>query len=585
MTKTAAPTSPAMPDEALDQHSFVLGKTGSGKTYATKSAIVEPLLRRGDQVVIVDPTSAWWGLRSSPDGKKPGFPILIVGGPRGDLPISEFSGDAIARLATEQGVSVVVDTVELTVGERTRFFVDFATTLFRTVRAPLTLVLDEAHLFVPQGRVHDPLSGKMLHAGNTLFSGGRSRGIRVVGISQRPAKVHKDAITCAETLIAMRMIAPQDREAVEAWILGCGDAAKGKEVLASLAGLPKGEGWVWYPEGSVLRRVKFPAISTFDSSATPKAGERRATVSLADIDLSAIRASLDKATEAAEANDPAKLRAKLAAAERALEAAKTRSVEVGVDLSKKALDEMVETEVARRVEGIKGEIGRLAVAVRETVQKFLDASEGALRSIGPANDAVAALVSGIEKAGSGARAPRVESRSVFLADRSPAALPVRERPSGSDPILDALALWKAAGVEAPTRFQVAYMAGVSGESSTFERKLAHLRREGLIDYRDGSRLFATSAGEARATRPSGKLSISEVREAALRQLSEPRRRILAALIAAGAPLSRDAVGKAAGVSSESSTFERHLAAMRSAGLIVYPSGGTVGLSEIMERIR
>ena len=65
-----------LPPDALAQHIAVLGKTGSGKTFAMKGALVEPLLEGGRRVGIVDPTGAWWGLRSSRDGKGPGFPLF-----------------------------------------------------------------------------------------------------------------------------------------------------------------------------------------------------------------------------------------------------------------------------------------------------------------------------------------------------------------------------------------------------------------------------------------------------------------------------------------------------------------------------
>jgi DNA helicase HerA-like ATPase len=72
-----------LPKEALAQHIAVLGKTGSGKTFAIKG-IVEGLLADKRRVCIIDPTSAWWGLRSSKDGKGKGFPILVLGGDHGN---------------------------------------------------------------------------------------------------------------------------------------------------------------------------------------------------------------------------------------------------------------------------------------------------------------------------------------------------------------------------------------------------------------------------------------------------------------------------------------------------------------------
>ncbi len=305
-----------IPAAALAQHIAVLGKTGSGKSYCVKG-IVESLLAAGKRVGIIDPTSAWWGLRSSSDGKSPGFPILVLGGDHGDLPLPALGGAAVARLLVEQGVNLVADTSHLTVGESARWFIDFASTLYRANRSPLHLVIDEAHNFAPQGKVPDPDTGKMLHAANKLASGGRSRGIRLTMITQRPAKLHKDSLTCADTLIAMRVLAPQDREAVQDWIKGCGDLVAGKQVLDSLAQLQRGEGWVWYPEGGHLQRTKFPPIKTFDSSATPTDGHTiKAPKGAADIDMTEIKAALADAVREAEANDPKLLRKRIADLER-----------------------------------------------------------------------------------------------------------------------------------------------------------------------------------------------------------------------------------------------------------------------------
>lgn len=308
---------PIIPDAALSQHIAVLGKSGSGKTYAAKAVIVEPLLAAGKRIAIVDPTSAWWGLRTSADGTGPGFEVLVLGGDHGDLPLPVYGGEAVARLIVEQGVNLVADTGNLTVGERTRWMIDFAGTLYRLNRAPLHLVLDEAHVFAPQGKVPDPDTGRMLHAVNQIGAGGRSRGIRLTMLTQRPQKLHKDLLTTADTLIAMRVLAPHDRDAVKAWVDGCGNPAQGREVLDSLAQLQRGEGWVWYPEGGVLHKVKFPPITTFDSSATPKDGDEPIEPrGAAEIDLGEIRAALADAAAEAEENDPKLLKARIAELER-----------------------------------------------------------------------------------------------------------------------------------------------------------------------------------------------------------------------------------------------------------------------------
>lgn len=299
---------------------------------------MEPLLEAGKRVGVVDPTGAWWGLRSSRDGKEPGFPILVLGGDHGDLPLPALGGAAVARLLVEQGVNLVADTSKLTTGERTRWMIEFAGTLFRLNRAPLHLVIDEAHYFAPKGKIPDPDVGRMLHEVNSLASGGRSRGVRLTVITQRPQKLHNDTLTCADTLIAMRLIAPADRAAAREWVEGCGDLAQGKEVLNSLAGLSRGEGWVWYPEGDYLKRLKFPEIKTFDSSATPdEKHAAKAPKRTADIDMTEIKAALADAVKEAEQNDPKILRKKIADLERDLK--KSRELAVDTDALERARDD------------------------------------------------------------------------------------------------------------------------------------------------------------------------------------------------------------------------------------------------------
>lgn len=331
-----------IPEAALAQHIAVLGKTGSGKSYAVRGAAVEPLLDEGARVCVVDPTGAWNGLRSSASGTRAGYPVVIFGGNHADLPLGGAHGEAIAEVIGTSSTPSILDTSLMKVGERTRFFADFADGIVRKNKGPLHLVIDEAHLFMPQGKVNDPQSGAMLHAANNMVSLGRSRGLRIILITQRPAKLHKDSLTQAETLIALRLIAPQDRAAVEAWIEDNADDKKAREIISSLATLKTGQGWIWAPELGVLERVTFPKIRTFDSGRAPDGSEAEAAKVLAPIDREAIAARLQTVSAAALADDPKRLRARIAELERAqkagsapgpsredLKAAETRGFEQG----------------------------------------------------------------------------------------------------------------------------------------------------------------------------------------------------------------------------------------------------------------
>lgn len=285
----------AIPQKALMQHIGVVGKTGSGKTYTAKG-IVEGLLAEGRRVCIIDPTGVWWGLRTSDDGKHEGFPVVVLGGDEGDLSITEDSGEAAARAIANSNLPSIIDLSLFTMGERRRFLEAFLKTLHTENRQPLHLILDEADEMASQNPL--PEMKRVFHEVDRIVRRGRIRGFRVMFITQRPAVLHKNILTQANTLIAMRLTAPQDRKAIEEWIKGQGDAGAGAKVLASLAKLSVGEGWVWAPEEDILKRTKFPMISTYDSGRTPEDDEEFIEpVTRATVDLSALQLALDAKPE------------------------------------------------------------------------------------------------------------------------------------------------------------------------------------------------------------------------------------------------------------------------------------------------
>jgi uncharacterized protein len=116
----------------------VFGKSGSGKSYAAKG-IVEGLLDRGERVCIVDPTGVWFGLKSKASGKSGAYPIVIFGGEHADFPLGQLHGETIAEIVATSNTPAIIDTSLMKVGERTRFFTDFASELLRKNKGPLHL--------------------------------------------------------------------------------------------------------------------------------------------------------------------------------------------------------------------------------------------------------------------------------------------------------------------------------------------------------------------------------------------------------------------------------------------------------------
>lgn len=80
--------------------------------------------------------------------------------------------------------------------------------------------------------------------------------------------------------------------------------------MDSLASLGKGDTWVWSPEWlDIFKQVHIRERETFDSSRTPKAGEKIRTVTkLAEVDLDALKTRLAATIEKAKADDPKELR-------------------------------------------------------------------------------------------------------------------------------------------------------------------------------------------------------------------------------------------------------------------------------------
>lgn len=278
-----------IPDAALNEHIAFLGAAGAGKTWAAKTA-VERLFGNAP-ICIIDPTGAWWGLRLSRDGKQEGLPFLILGGDHGDVPITEHNGEAVANIVHKYSSHTIVDVSGMLLSEQRRFITSFAEHIFKLNKKPLHLVVDEADGFMPQ----KPMRGSemMLNRMDRLVRRGRSRGFRVMLISQRPAVLNKDSLSQVGTLAAMRLRSPQDRAAIAAWIEGQADKKKGKEIIDGLPGMKRGESWVWSPGHDILDHVKFPDITTFDSSSDGGAGTEGVSVDkMSDGDLLEVRREL-----------------------------------------------------------------------------------------------------------------------------------------------------------------------------------------------------------------------------------------------------------------------------------------------------
>lgn len=574
-----APMHLCFPSKILEQHLVVLGKTGAGKSSALRH-IVEHLLSHNKRVCVVDPKGDWWGLKSSADGKHPGYPIIAFGDFKNanasDVPINEMSGKHIAELISTGNRPCIIGFRGWMTSRMVQFWIDFASTLFNANAGELYLVIDEVHHFAPKGKIQDPQAGKCLHWSNRLMNEGRGIGLVNLIASQRPQKVHNDTLTACETLVAMRVIHKADRDAVEDWIKGCGDPVQGKEVLNSLANMARGEAFVWSPEvGFGPRRLAFPMFETFDSFAPPQLQKKINERSWADVDLTEVREKLATVIEKAKSEDPrelkrviADLRKERSELQRCLEEPNRQiieRIEIPV-LGNGALD---------RIENVLSRATAVVEAFPELAEAFKSGAQIIAGEIARTHNAVKAITA----PESSQPVIRTAAPSRVLPPTQPKAAPENSGSIEFSPtakqqqILDTLAWYESIGNTSPSNLQVGAVALIDPTGGHFSNTVGPLSSNGLIE-RAGGVIRLTDAGRALA-RPLAQIgTLAEYhdmlreRVRRVRSASGKTIEILNSVIArGGADVSSHEIGEEIGIDVTGGHFSNSIGPLGTLGLI------------------
>lgn len=318
-----------LPPDTVTSTLVTFGGKGMGKTNLG-SVIVEELTRVGSRWAWMDPIGVSWGLRHSADGKGKGVQCLILGGVHGDLPIEPSAGAAVADVVIDfEHVNVLIDFSRNAAGEmwgpteKVRFCTAYIKQLFRRQgelkagrrRAPLFQVLDEAARYVPQTIPHgNPELAACVSAWEQAVEEGRNIGLGVGLWTLRSARLNKSVSELADALFAFRTVGPNSLQSIMDWLGQHADAKHVRELARQVRELDRGTALVVSP-GWLQREeiVRMRMRETFDSSATPKAGERQRRIhgQGAKPDLASIRERMKSAVEAAKANDPKALHAEL----------------------------------------------------------------------------------------------------------------------------------------------------------------------------------------------------------------------------------------------------------------------------------
>lgn len=596
MTKLKVATDLTLPADVATAVTLIAGKRGSGKTNTAKR-LVEQLHASRVPFGVLDPVDVWWGLKAGRDGSREGgLPIYVFGGKHADYPLAPTGGSLMADLFVDYRISAVMALREWSGGERARFVRDFATRLLERNTEPFTVVAEEAHDLMPQQAMGDEKGslGAMLR----MVKLGRSGGIGLLELTQRLAALNKTATTQADVLVMHRTTGPQDRKALNDWIVEHHTSEEEKSAfLRALPELKTGEAFVWapdFPEDKPLglRRTRILACETFNSHATPKVGEKRVEPKeLTPVDLARLSKAMQATVEKAKQDDPAELRRTIATLRKELLGAQkaaplppvvTETVEKAVikDSQITRLEKLIDradaaiSGVAQIAGAFTGLSRELAAAIHHTDpmrRAVAPSARGAGGNDAHATTAMRSMPRRGEDEGGRTKASKVAGTTGPRASsNTPAGVTAAGGLSGPQQrMLDALAWLDSVGAGGARWSVLAFLSGQSPKSSGFEKNVSTLRSAGLIQGNGKTQPFnLTTEGQPQANWPSAPATSEELHRAIYAKISTPQERMLRALIAVyPRNLTWDELAEKGEQSPTSSGFEKNVSTLKSYGLI------------------
>ncbi len=217
----------------------ILGIRGSGKSNTSK-VMIEEAIKEDLPVTVIDPDAEYVDLVSSMGG---------------DVVNGNDDASLTSEVHHRKRISSVIDMSEWN-QESFSFLYKYLTNIWEMSKDRMTdrmIVVEEAHEFIPQGKV----SG-ISEIITRLALRGRKRGIGIILISQRSAKVNKDVLTQSEIYMLHKVVHPADLKVYKEIL-----PWKPKEVDAVVPSLEVGEALL-YNEGRTEKvRVRQSAYSAF----------------------------------------------------------------------------------------------------------------------------------------------------------------------------------------------------------------------------------------------------------------------------------------------------------------------------------
>ncbi|MEM3863452.1 MAG: DUF87 domain-containing protein [Metallosphaera sp.] len=204
----------------------ILGIRGSGKSNTAK-IFAEELINAGVPVIIIDPDGEYKGLKVTTFDKFSEDPEEIVNlvhlGRSVDLDVNEWNEEVFKFLTS---------------------LMNYLWDVSKVRKKDLFILVEEAHEFIPQGE-RTPLSDILTR----IALRGRKRGLGMILVSQRSAKVNKDVLSQSEIYFLHKVVHPVDIKVYKEIL-----PLKTKDVENEIKSLTTGEA-IFYKDGE-LRKIR-----------------------------------------------------------------------------------------------------------------------------------------------------------------------------------------------------------------------------------------------------------------------------------------------------------------------------------------
>lgn len=568
------------PAEYGSQGNAFLGIRGSGKSYSA-TEMGEQLYDAGVPWFAFDPTDVWRFLRVPGAGK--GYPIVVVGGKNGDLPLTVAGTPAIVRAAMQSGVSMVFNLHDVTLSKA-----DWRRIVTQAVRTMLHenaehglrhVFIEEAAEFVPQRPIDWDVYAEIEKMARV---GGNSR-LGYTLINQRSQEVAKAVLELCENVFLHRQRGKNALENMEKWLEVAG-AEERKAIIDSMPNLPTGQCWAWIGGDNPQppRLITVPTKNSFHPDRRVMRGEAIKTKAKpVDVGkfVAGMKGDLEKIVEEAKANDPATLKVEIRRL--TAELAKKAAAETRPD--REALQAEYQKGFADGIEWLDQRRIKRERATEETLNRIKDFATRALADLAADIGAKPYNFSTSPESQRKAPLPVHTAAPPAVSKTAGGAGAIAEglsRPQQR--ILDALAWLEWVGSTGVDRVRVAMLADQSPKSSGFRANLSTLSGRGLLTYRGGDGIDLTEDGRKVANRPAGSPTNAELHAAIRSKVSGPQWLMLQALINnyPGA-MPRDGLAEASGQSPTSSGFRANLSTLSGLGFIRYLPDAMVSATDIL----